>query len=159
MSTTSLAEVYNADTPQSKYPAIPEYDSDLEFGSINEAINTYVATRDDLDRERKQYNTYEAKSKNFMDRIEMWIKDKADELGVDSFKTQSGTAYRNVKTYYKMSDWESYKAWMIETGNLHCVEKRAAKLAVKEIHDATGEVPPGLLYEAEVCFDVRRPSK
>lgn len=143
----------------SKYPTIPDYDQDINFATLDDAINTYVATRDDLAAERKAYNQYEAKAKNYMDRIEMFIKEKADELGVDSIRTKSGTAYRTVKTSYRVGNWDEYLEWMKQTGNFHCLEKRAAKLAVKEIHDETGEVPPGLEYHAEVGFDVRRPSK
>lgn len=142
-----------------EHPQVPDYDQDLNFSNINDAITTYVATRDDLDRERKAYNAYEARAKNYMDRIEMFIKEKADELGVDSFKTQGGTAYRTVKTSYKVTTWDEFVEWLKATGNFHCLEKRAAKNAVKEIHDSTGEVPPGLDYQTEVTFDVRRPSK
>lgn len=142
-----------------KYPLIPDFDEDIKFTTINDAINTYVATRDELAEERKAYNSYEARAKNYMDRIEMFIKEKADEIGVDSFKTQSGTAYRSVKTQYRVGNWDAFREWMIQTGNLHCVEKRAAKNAVKEVHDETGEIPPGLEYVVEIGFDVRRPSK
>lgn len=142
-----------------EYPQVPDFDQDISFVSIDDAINVYVATRDALAEERKSYNTYEAKAKNYMDRIEMFIKDKADEIGVDSFKTKSGTAYRTVKTSYRVGQWDTYLAWMKETGNFQCLEKRAAKNAVKEIHDETGEIPPGLEYVAEVAFDVRRPNK
>lgn len=154
-----LADITGIDAPPEKYPKVPDYDEDLNFSSINDAIATYVATRDDLDRERKAYNQYEARSKNFMDRIEMWIKEKADGLAVDSFKTAGGTAYRTVKTRYKVGNWEDFLQFLISTGNFQCLEKRAAKNAVKEIHDDTGEVPPGLVYEAEDAFDIRRPSK
>lgn len=142
-----------------EYPQVPDFDQDISFTSIDDAINVYVATRDALAEERKAYNTYEAKAKNYMDRIEMFIKDKADEIGVDSFKTKSGTAYRTVKTSYRVGQWDEYLNWMKETGNFQCLEKRAAKNAVKEIHDETGEIPPGLEYVAEVAFDVRRPNK
>ena len=142
-----------------EYPQVPDFDQDISFVSIDDAINVYVATRDALAEERKSYNVYEAKAKNYMDRIEMFIKDKADEIGVDSFKTKSGTAYRTVKTSYRVGQWDTYLAWMKETGNFQCLEKRAAKNAVKEIHDETGEIPPGLEYVAEVAFDVRRPNK
>jgi hypothetical protein len=141
------------------YPEIPAYDQDIQFNNIDDAINVFVATRDELAAERKAYNTYEARAKHYMDRIEMFIKDKADDLGVDSFRTKSGTAFRNVKTSYRVSVWPEYLAWLQETGNFQCLEHRAAKNAVKEVHDETGEVPPGLEYTVEVGFDVRRPSK
>lgn len=144
---------------QSKYPEIPEYDSDLKFATIDDAINTYVATRDDLAEERKHYNAYEAKAKNYLDRIEMFIKDKADELGVDSFKSKSGTAYRAVKQSFRVQNWDLYWEWLKENDFGQCVEKRAAKNAVMEIFNDSGEVPPGLELYTEVGFDVRRPSK
>ena len=143
----------------SKYPVVPDYDEDLTFTTVDDAINTYVATRDDLDRERKAYNKYEATAKNYMGRIEMWLQEKADELGVESFRTKSGTAYRTVKTSYRVGSFDDFIEWIKETGNFQCLEKRAAKNAVKEVHDETGEIPPGLEYRAEIEFDVRRPSK
>jgi hypothetical protein len=45
------------------------------------------------------------------------------------------------------------------TDNFQCLEKRVAKLAVKEIHDATGQLPPGLDYVVEVEMDVRKAAK
>lgn len=141
------------------YPEVPDYDEDIQFASIDDAINTFVATRDDLDRERKAYNKYEARAKSYMGRIQNYIKDKADDLGVDSFKTKSGTAYRSVKTGYRVGTWDDFIEWVKASGNFQCLEKRAAKNAVKEIHDDTGEIPPGLEYHQEIEFDVRRPSK
>lgn len=132
--------------------------NDLQFSTIAEAIETYVATRDDLAEKRKAYNQYEANAKAFMNRIQVFIHQKANELGVDSFKTAAGTAYRAVKTQYRTDDWDTFLTWLKETGNYQCLEKRPAKLAVKEIHDETGNVPPGLLHHVEVEFDVRRPS-
>lgn len=140
-----------------KYPAVPEFDADLNFSTIDDIINVYVRTRDELAAERKQYNSYEARAKAYMERLSMLLRDKADELGVDSFKTRSGTAYRAVKTQYRVGNWDEYVKWLQETGNFQCVEKRAAKNAVKEVHDETGEVPPGLELFTEVEFDVRRP--
>lgn len=142
-----------------EYPEIPEFDQDIDFENLDDAINTYVATRDELTAERKAYNTYEARAKHYLERIEMFIKEKADEMGVDSIRSKSGTAFRSVKTQYRVGNWDAYIGWLKETGNFHCLEKRAAKNAVKEIHDETGEVPPGLEYYVEVGFDVRRPSK
>lgn len=142
-----------------KYPEIPAYDQDVNFDTLDEAINVYVATRDALNEERKAFNTYEAHAKAYLERIERVIADTADKMGVDSVKTKSGTAYRTVKTSYRVSNWDDYIEWLRATDNFQCLEKRAAKLAVKEVHDETGEVPPGLEYHAEVVFDVRRPSK
>lgn len=132
---------------------------DLQFSTVAEAIETYVATRDDLAEKRKAFTQYEANAKAFMYRIQAFIHLKANELGVDSFKTAAGTAYRAVKTQYRTEDWETFLNWVKATNNFQTLEKRPAKLAVKEIHDESGEVPPGLTHHVEVEFDVRRPSK
>lgn len=141
------------------HPSIPQLSDDVNFDNLDDAIRVYVETRDALAAERKSFNTYEAHAKHYLERIESFIKVKADELGMDSIRTKSGTAFRTVKTAYRVGNWEAYLEWLKSTGNFQCLEKRAAKLAVKEIHDETGEVPPGLEYVAEVTFDVRRPSK
>lgn len=143
----------------SKFPKVPDIAEDVNFGTLDDAIGTYVATRDALDVERKAYNAYEANAKAYMNRIEFWIRTKADELGMESIRTNSGTAYRTVKTAYRVADWDAYWQFIRDNDFSQCVEKRAAKLAVKEIHDETGEIPPGLDYHTEVVFDVRRPSK
>ena len=133
--------------------------NDLQFSTVSEAIETYVATRDDLAEKRKAYTQYEANAKAFMNRIQAFIHLKANELGVDGFKTAAGTAYRSVKTQYRTEDWDAFIKWVKETDNFQTLEKRPAKLAVKEIHDESGQVPPGLIHHVEVEFDVRRPSK
>jgi hypothetical protein len=133
----------------------------VQFKSIDEAIEAYVATRDELRAKQQAFKLEEDAMKLRMEQISMWLRDKADELGVDSFKTQFGTAYRSVKTSYRVATggWDAFISWVKETGNFQCLEKRVAKLATKEIHDDTGAIPPGLDYVAEVEFDVRRPTK
>jgi hypothetical protein len=133
----------------------------VKFKSIDEAIEAYVNTRDELRVKQQAFKLEEDAMKANMEQISMWLREKADELGVDSFKTQFGTAYRSVKTSYRVATggWDNFISWVKETGNFQCLEKRVAKLATKEIHDDTGEIPPGLDYVAEVEFDVRRPTK
>jgi hypothetical protein len=133
----------------------------VKFKSIDEAIEAYVNTRDELRAKQQAFKLEEDAMKANMEQISMWLRDKADELGVDSFKTQFGTAYRSVKTSYRVATggWDNFIGWVKKTGNFQCLEKRVAKLATKEIHDDTGEIPPGLDYVAEVEFDVRRPTK
>lgn len=129
------------------------------YSDIATAVANYVSLRDMLGIERKSWEDHEKDVKFEQDRISMFLRDKGDEMGVDSFATPSGTAYRNVKTSYRIEDWDKYATWLLATNNLQCLEKRPAKLAVKEIHDETGDVPPGLILYTEVEFNVRRPTK
>jgi len=127
---------------------------------IAEAVGNYVELRDTLREDAASFNEHEQSLKGEMERISMWLRDRGDELGVDSFATPAGTAYRKVNTSYRTQDWNSFLEWMKETDNLQCVEKRPAKLAVKEIidNDPNHVVPPGLEVFVEVEFAVNRPS-
>lgn len=131
----------------------------VNFKTVDEAIETYVSLRDFKSSEAKKFKELEEGINGELEKISMWLRDKGDALGVDNFKTAHGTAFRTVKTSYRVGTWDDFVEWIKSTGNFQCLEKRAAKLAVKEIHDVTGEVPPGLDYKAEVEFDVRRPTK
>lgn len=130
-----------------------------DFRDVKQAVSCYVRLRDDLSVERKSWETHEKSIKDQMEVISMWLRDRGDELGVDSFSTPSGTAYRNVKTSYRIDSWDKFAKWIIESDNLQCLEKRPAKLAVKEIYDQSGDMPPGLYQHVEVEFNVRRPTK
>jgi len=130
-----------------------------DYASINEAVRVYVQLRDQLGVERKAWETHEGEVKSYQEKISMFLRDKGDELGVDSFATQFGTAYRNTKTSYRIENWDEFKSWILKTGNLQCVEKRPAKLAVKEIYETDGVLPNGLNEFVEVEFNVRRASK
>lgn len=132
-------------------------DIDLKDLSIKEMLEAYINIRDALDVKRKEYQTFEASSKDTLERISMALRDKADEQGVDNFTIKGfATAYRNTKTSYRVRDWDEVVKYIKETNNFHIVEKRVAKLAVAEIHKETGDIPPGLDFHLEVEFNVRR---
>ena len=54
----------------------------VQFKSIDEAIEAYVATRDDLRAKQQAFKLEEDAMKLRMEQISMWLRDKADELGV-----------------------------------------------------------------------------
>lgn len=129
------------------------------FRSIDEAVKSYIEHRNALKAFMAQAKIVEDTTKADLAKVSMWLRQKGDELGIDSFKTQYGTAFRNVKTSYRMGNWTQFIEWVKATDNFQCLEKRVAKLSTKEIHDETGVIPPGIDYSAEVEFDVRSPIK
>ena len=129
------------------------------FNTIDDAIRVYVDMRDELRVFQERVKKEEAEKKEYLDQISMWLRDQADKLGVDNFKTKSGTAYRNVKKSYRVGDWDAVCSYILETGNLQILEKRIAKRATEEIIESDGEVPPGIDTATEVEFNVLRPKK
>ncbi len=135
------------------------FDDELAGLGVNELIDLGVKTRDELKEKTRLFKEYKNGADNLLLRICHHLKAKGDELGVDSFKTADGTAFRNTKESYRVLDWQQTLAFMQATGNWQMLEKRVAKLATKEIHQTTGAIPPGLDYIVEETFVIRRPNE
>jgi len=156
-------ETINVAQVAAKALSLPELVTDDDgapiFKSMDEAVRVYIEHRNALKSFMAHAKLVEDSTKADLAKVSMWMRQKGDELGIDSFKTQYGTAFRNVKVSYRMGDWNQFIEWVKATDNFQCLEKRVAKLSTKEIHDETGEIPPGIDYSAEVEFDVRSPIK
>jgi len=145
---------------------MPALKDTKKLPTLDEVINRYLQIRDDLTEKRREFTKYETDAKSKMERLSMWLRDRGDEQGVDSFNTKSGTAYRQEKTYVRVGDWEKAFQFIIETKNWQMLEKRLAKLATLEVLDqlfeddqAFNAADLGIDYSAEVEFTVRKPSK
>lgn len=121
-------------------------------------VHQYITLRNQLDAKRKEWQDYEREMKSKLEDIQFEILNISDELGVDSLKTEYGTAYRTVKTSYRILDWPTYLDWAEKNGALHTLQKRVTKTAVDEIvnEDLEGELPPGLDLYSEVTVNIRK---
>lgn len=115
--------------------AVDEFGKPI-FTSIADAIKKYVEIRDALKVFNAKAKLVDDNVKEDLSKISMWLRDKGDEFGVDSFKSNYGTAFRSVKTSYRMGDWTAFIKWVEKQKMFQCLEKRVAKNATKEIHDA-----------------------
>jgi hypothetical protein len=126
--------------------------------SVSDAVEKYLEIRAELDIKRKIYNAFESDSKEAMQHISRWLIRIADDMGTDSFACRGvGTAFRTKKTRYSICDFDALVEYVKETDNFQIFEKRAAKLATKEIHDSEG-LPPGIDYYEEEEFQIRKPT-
>lgn len=129
-----------------------------EFKNVGDAVKYFVLQRDRLRAWTKKMEEEEAKRKQVLTEIEMWLLEQSNKLGVDSFKTPSGTAYKQIKEHYRIGNWDDFVSYVKRTNNFQLFEKRVAKLAAKEIHNTTKEIPAGLDYSSEYVMHVLRPS-
>lgn len=129
--------------------------------SVGEVIAKYLELRNELDDRRHEWQDFERDHKLHMERLSMWLRDRADELDVESFKTSSGTAYRSFKEYVRIADWDSFIKFVKKTDNFQMLEKRVAKRASLDLltEEKMEASDIGLEYSADVDFLVRKPSK
>lgn len=130
-----------------------------DYKTIDDAVKDYVTKRDRLKAWMKKRSEEEERRKGDLAKIEAWLLEKSNMLGVDSFKTESGTAYKQLTEHFRISNWESFVEYIKRTGNFQVLEKRVAKLATKEIRDTTGELPNGIDVFSEYTIHVLRPTK
>ena len=128
----------------------------LNQHNVEEMVGKYIHIRNILSTTRKSFETFETTSKNIQNSLNEVLIQLSNDIGVDSFKTKSGTAFRKIKVAYRVEDWDAYIEWMKENDAYHCVEKRPAKMAVEEIHNESGDVPAGLRFEQTIEFQFRK---
>ena len=129
-----------------------------EFKNINDAVKHYVQQRDRLRMWKKKMDEEEQVRKQALTEIEVWLLMKAENMGVNSFKTPAGIAYKQKIEHYRIGDWGKFVDYVKRTDNFQLFEKRVAKLAVKEVHSVEG-LPEGLDYSSEFVMHVLRPTK
>lgn len=131
----------------------------LDECKIDELIKHYRTARDQLATDRKGYKAREAKIKLHLSTISAILRNRADLAGgVDSFATPEGTAFRKIKEFFRVGDWDTLSQYVLETGHIHLLHKRVSAVAAREIKQGTGSLPPGVEYTEEVDFVVRAPT-
>lgn len=134
--------------------------SHIQLGEmkVDELVKTYVDLRNQLATERKSYKSREAKIKLQMGVISMQLRAKGDDLGVTSFSSPYGTAFKKTAIKYQVADWEALCKYVQATGNFQVLQKRVSPNAAKEIAEVDGSLPTGISSFEEVSFAVRAPT-
>lgn len=129
--------------------------------NIKDLVQAYVGIRDALGDARKTFKAFESQSKADMEKVEIELLEMSRKLGVDSFKTEFGTAFKVDKDFARVAGpegWEKLCEYMAKNNDFGLVEKRVAKLHFKEVMETEGIAPQelGVEYVIEEAIQVRR---
>jgi hypothetical protein len=81
------------------------------------------------------------------------------EQGMDSLRTNHGTASRRVQSSYWTTDWERMYEFIADNDAFHLLEKRIHNSHMKEfLQDNPDKMPVGLQSETKYIISVRKPS-
>jgi len=128
-----------------------------ENKEINDLVAAYVACRDSLKKHMKEAKDVEKAHKADLASLEAALMAKANELGVESFRTSSGTASKVHGFRISVRDWPSAIDYIIEHDLRNMLNKSISKLAAKEfMEENNNQLPPGLKYEGLVEIRVQR---
>jgi hypothetical protein len=130
----------------------------LGVPTINDVIRTYMKLRNHKAEVEAQYKSQLDAIKTKMEKLEAWVKVRADEDGVTSFKTEFGTAFLTTVDYASVADWDSLLNFVVSNGTFDMFEKRVAKTAVRAWIDEHKIVPPGVNYGTRLEVNIRKPA-
>ena len=126
--------------------------------NVDQTISEYVSLRDHLSELRNDFKEKEKEIKKRMGVLEADILEFQRKTGLQSASNRTHTAFQTTKTYVRVADWDDFSKYVLETGNIHLLEKRVAKLAALEIFKEEGIDPSqiGLHREDEIVVQIRK---
>jgi len=131
---------------------------------IKTLIKEYRGLRDELDNKRRVYNAFEKERKLELFELETQMLKISDDTGVDSFKTEDGTAFRTIKTYARLSEGSQAKQdridWTIKNKDWGLFTSHVNKTHAKELFDdGVNLLDAGVDWIQEYAFNFRKPTK
>ena len=124
---------------------------------VDQVISAYLTLRSQKEAIEAEAKDKVKGIKAKMEKIEAWIKTQADEQGVTSFKTKSGTAFLTTTDYANVADWDSVLEFIRTNDAFDMLEKRVSKTAVRGYIDMNKAVPPGVNYGTKLEVNFRAP--
>jgi hypothetical protein len=126
---------------------------------LSEVVAKYIELRDRKAAIKGEYDAKVATLDQQLTHIEGKLLQVFDQLGMDSVRTEFGTAYKSERVTVSVADKDAFKQFCIDTGEFSLMEVRAAKTAVEQYKAANdGQLPPGLNWRAEHVVNFRRAS-
>jgi hypothetical protein len=127
--------------------------------TVDDVVAAYIKLRLKKDAIKAEMETKLDDIKAKMQKMEAWIKERADEDGVTSYKTKHGTAFLTTTDYAQVADWDALLQHILENEAYDMFEKRVSKTAVRGYIQHNKQVPPGVNYGTKLEVNVRKPAR
>jgi ribosomal protein S24E len=123
---------------------------------ISELVAKYVEVRDKKAQMKAEYDGKIAKVDEVLDKIEAALLKTFETTGMDSVRTEFGTAYTSTKTTASIADPDAFMTFCKENDAWHMLQKRCAQAAVEQYKDEHEVLPPGIDWRVEKTVNIRR---
>ena len=124
---------------------------------LSEAVTLYIQLRDKKAQMKSDFDASVAPINDKMEKLEAKLLDVFNKTGMDSVKTEHGTAYTAVRTTASVADREAFMEFVKANEEWSLIEVRAAKTAIEQFRDNNDkELPPGINIRSERVVNIRR---
>ena len=125
---------------------------------LSEAVNIYIKMRDKKAQMKAEFDASVAPLNEKMEKLEAKLLDVFNKTGIDSVKTEFGTAYTTTRVTASVADREIFMTHVRENDDWALLEVRASKTAVEQYRETNNDLPPGVSTREERVVNVRRSS-
>ena len=124
---------------------------------LSEAVTLYIQLRDKKAQMKSDFDASVAPITEKMDKLEAKLLDVFNKTGMDSVKTEHGTAYTAVRTTASVADREAFMDFVKANEEWSLLEVRASKTAVEQFCESNDNaLPPGVNMRSERVVNIRR---
>ena len=124
---------------------------------LSEVVSLYIRLRDKKAAMKKEFEASIAPLNEKMDKLEAKLLEVFNTTGMESVRTEFGTAYSSVRSSATVADRDSFISYVRSHDDWALLEVRPAKLAIEEFRAANdGGLPPGINFTEERVVNVRR---
>ena len=125
---------------------------------LSEAVELYIKMRDRKAELKAEFDAKVAPLNEKMDKLEAKLLDVFNQTGMDSVKTESGTAYTTTRVTASVADKDVFMTHVRENDDWGLLEIRASKTAIEQYRSVHDDIPPGISMREERVVNVRRSS-
>lgn len=125
---------------------------------LSEAVSIYIKMRDKKAQMKAEFDASVAPLNEKMEKLEAKLLDVFNKTGIDSVKTEFGTAYTTTRVTASVADREIFMTHVKENDDWALLEVRASKTAVEQYRETNNDLPPGVSTREERVVNVRRSS-
>lgn len=125
---------------------------------LDELVGKYIELRDKKDKMKADFKTKTAQLDATLDKIEALLLATFNETGMESVRTDMGTAYKTSRVSTTVADRDVYFNWVGEDYENRRVflESRCNKTAVEDYKTANNALPPGVNWSETAVVNFRR---
>lgn len=124
--------------------------------NFDDVVSRYIQLRDKKAAIKAEYDAKVAKIDEVMGKAEAVLIKYFAETGLESVRTDSGTAYKTTRSSATVGDWDALFSHILSTENYQLLEHRVSKKAVEEFKEVNADLPPGVNWREEVVVNIRR---
>lgn len=125
---------------------------------LSDAVSMYIKMRDKKAQMKAEFDASVAPLNEKMEKLEAKLLDVFNKTGMDSVKTEFGTAYTTTRVTASVADREIFMTHVRENDDWALLEVRAAKAAIEQYRENNNDLPPGISMREERVVNVRRSS-